>query len=50
LEIAIALQVSSSTVSTLKLRVFKKLKVNSVVELSHVAQESGIMKDNEILL
>lgn len=50
LEIANILQISSSTVSTLKLRVFKKLKVNSVVELSHVAQESGIMKDSEILL
>lgn len=50
LEIANALNVSSSTVSTLKLRIFKKLKVNSVVELSHSAMESGIMKGNEILL
>lgn len=50
LEIANALHVTSSTVSTLKLRVFKKLKVNSVVELSHVAQESGIVMDSEILL
>ncbi len=50
LEIANTLNVSSSTVSTLKLRIFKKLKVNSVVELSHSAMESGIMKGNEILL
>jgi two-component system invasion response regulator UvrY len=50
LEIAGALNVSSSTISTLKLRIFNKLKVNSVMELSRVAYDSGIIKDNEILL
>jgi two-component system, NarL family, invasion response regulator UvrY len=50
LEIAGFLNVSSSTISTLKLRIFNKLKVNSVMELSRVAYESGIIKDNEILL
>lgn len=50
LEIANILQIGSSTASTLKLRAFKKLKVNSVIELSHFAQESRIMLGNEILL
>lgn len=50
LEIAGSLNVSSSTISTLKLRIFNKLKVNSVMELSRVAYESGIIKDHEILL
>jgi DNA-binding NarL/FixJ family response regulator len=50
LEIAVSLDLSPSTISTLKVRIFKKLKVNSVVELSRIAYESGIIKDNEILL
>jgi two-component system, NarL family, invasion response regulator UvrY len=48
MEIAKTLSISPSTASTLKGRAFTKLKVHSVIELSHLAYTQGIRPEGNI--
>jgi len=49
LEVANSLDVSQSTASTFKGRIFKKLNVASLLELNQLARQFGLADDNSVL-